>query len=134
MKNYKNYINEEFNQIIHDCNRKIVEILKKSDYCVSYHSRIYHSTLIKKTELISTAYNKNDEKYGDIIYIDAYSFIKLKEDSNNYSDNYFLYPVNLLEKLKNKEVINYQELPFYDELFKVLDYYNMHQNLKKFDI
>jgi len=134
MKKYKSFLNEKFNQLMHDCNNDIVDILKKSGYYVRYHSRIYQDTIIEKTELISTTYTNSEVKYNEIVYINAYSFIKLKEKSENYSDDYFLYPVYLLEKLKNKDAINYQELPFYDDLFKVLDYYNMHKNMEDFNI
>ena len=133
MKKYTNFINEEFNQLMFDCNIKIINIIKTSGYIVHYHQRIYETTLLSKKELISSSYYDFTMKYEEMIYEDVYSFIRVY-DPQNYGDNYFLYPVDLLENIKNKKVINYQELPFYDELFEVLNFYNKNIKRKEFNL
>jgi hypothetical protein len=121
-------------EIINICNTKIVELIKPTGYIVHYHARIYLTTLENKKELISTTYNDWNEKYDDMLLIDTYSFLKTK-DPKNYSDEYFLYPIEYVEKLKeNKEVINYQKLPFFDDLFEILNYYQKEKRIRQFKI
>jgi len=127
-------LNLEHDDLTMECNRRIIEIIRKSGYIVHYHARIYQSTVLEKNNLISTTYNSFEEKYGEIVYLDAYSFFKNNFDPINYSDNYFIYPIKYVQKLKDDDVINYKKLPFFDDLFEVLSYYNKQKIIKKFKI
>jgi len=122
------------NDLIRECNRRIIKIIRSSGYIVHYHSNIYKSTLDGKKELISTTYKDYEDKYSGVVFYDTYSFFKNNFNPENYGDEYFIYPITYLQQLKKGEAFNYQELPFFDELFEVLDFYNKQKQVKKFKI
>ena len=124
----------QFDELEKICNKKIIEIIRKSGYITHFHSNIYKTTIEGKDNLISTVYGSYKEKYGDIVFLNTYSFFKNDFDPANYGDEYFVFPLSYLQKLKDGEAFKHQVLPFYDELFDVLEYYNKQKTIKKFKI
>jgi len=125
---------EYYDDITKECHKRIIEIMRPSGYIIHYHSNIYKTTIENKKDLISTTYDSYESKYGDVVFHDTYSFFKNNFDPINYGNEYFLYPINHIQKLKDGEVLNYKKLPFFDDLFEVLDYYNKQKTIEKFKI
>jgi hypothetical protein len=135
MKHIQEFKIFENNEYMSDLNNEIAEIIKKSGYYVANHTRIYYSTLQNKPELISNVYKKSMNKYEDTLLLDLFSFKKLNDNAVNYQLQHFLYPIEMLEMLYDKEnVINYKELPFFDELFEIVKRFKKIKQAKKFNL
>ena len=112
---------------------KIVDIMRGSGYVVQYHDRIYSSTLIKRTDLYCTIFTEKNIKYNEEIYLNVLSFKEIKKPEN-YSSQYFYFPIELLYKLKTDDVINYVELPFLKDLLKIEDDFNLLKKIDEYEI
>jgi hypothetical protein len=135
MKHIQEFKIFENNEYMSDLNNEIAEIIKKSGYYVANHTRIYYSTLQNKPELISNVYKNKKYKYEDTLLLDLFSFKKLNDNVGNYQLQHFLYPIEMLEMLYDKEnVINYKELPFFDELFEIVKRFKKIKQAKKFNL
>jgi hypothetical protein len=135
MKHIQEFKLFENNEYMSDLNNEIAEIIKKSGYYVINHTRIYYSTMKNRSDLISNVYKNKIYKYDDTLLLDLFSFKKLNDNVDNYQLQHFLYPIEMLEMLYDKEnVINYKELSFFDELFEIVKRFKKIKQAKKFNL
>jgi len=135
MKHIQEFKIFENNEYMSYLNNEIAEIIKKSGYYVINHTRIYYSTIKNRSDLISNVYKKKDYKYDDTILLDLFSFKKLNDNPDFYQLQHFLYPIEMLEMLYDKEnVLNYKELPFFGELFEIVKRFKKIKKSKNFNL